>query len=60
MNEESLQYCHLHDPSLGRLAEQVWEYGEEQLAADQDGFQDLQWAPQELLVLSREMIIGIR
>ncbi|XP_043338186.1 calcitonin receptor-stimulating peptide 1 isoform X2 [Cervus elaphus] len=58
--EESLQHCHLHDPSPGRLAEQIWEYGEEQLVADQDGFQDLQWAPQELLVLSSEMILRIR
>ncbi|XP_027419151.1 uncharacterized protein LOC113905704 isoform X1 [Bos indicus x Bos taurus] len=58
--EESLQHCHLHDPSPGRLAEQIWEYGEEQLAADQDGFQDLQWAPQELLVLNSEMTLGIR
>ncbi|XP_010963132.1 calcitonin receptor-stimulating peptide 1-like [Camelus bactrianus] len=58
--EEILQHCHMHDPSAGRLAEQIWEHGEDQLVAHQDGFQNLRWAPQELLDLSSEMILGRR
>ena len=58
--EESLQHCNLHDPSAGRLAEQIWEHGEEQLVAHQDGLQNLWWASQELLDLSSEMILGRR
>lgn len=58
--EEILQHCHLCDPSAGRLAEQIWGCGEEQLRAHQRGVRSLWPAPQRPSCLSSDMTPGSR
>ncbi|XP_070129507.1 uncharacterized protein [Equus caballus] len=58
--EGILQHCHLCDPMAGRLAEQFWGWGEEQLRAHRCGLQSLWPSLQGSSGLSSKMTPGRR